>query len=155
MKESKKFLLIGCAAILGWFFVFILIHELGHLIAYVLSGCKIDSFKIDLMAISLLSECNSPEKLAIISVSGTLLSLVFWILLAQWKKNYWTSVSRFMTVFTESLNWTFGAFIYSSDMKTFSTAIGINPILLALIILPIAIISIAFLNKELKKKYEN
>jgi hypothetical protein len=148
---EKKFFLAFLFLIL-WVIIFCFMHELGHIIGMLITNTEIIGIQINPMAINIIYNAFvSPEKLIVISILGSITSVLFWVVISIVKKNYLTCLMRFIAILIESLQWSLGIFAYSSDIKTFSQVLEMSPLVVMLILLPFLIISVYFSYRSLKK----
>ena len=148
---NKKYFL-GFLFLILWVITFCFIHEFGHIIGMLITNTEIIGIQINPMAISIIYyDVISPEKLVIISILGSITSVLFWVIISIVKKSFLTCLLRFVAILIEGLQWSLGTFVYSSDIKTFSQALEINPLITMLVLLPFLILSVYISYKSLKK----
>jgi len=136
-----------------WGILYGIIHECGHIICMIFCGCESYEIEINAMYVGITSICM-PEYTLIISVSGSLLSIIVWLLISIIKRNMYTSLTFFMTMFVEGLSWCLGGFIYLSDAKIFALSLGFDPVLFSISLLPIFIVLIYLLYFNLIHKID-
>ena len=151
-NTNKRVFLVSLFFIL-YVILFCFIHEIGHIIGFLITNAELIEVQINPMYISIIYyDVLIPlEKLVVISALDSIISVLFWIVISIVKKNYLTCLLMFVTILIESLQWCLGAFLYSSDIKTFSRALEINPLVVMLILLPFLTLSIYFSYIRLKK----
>ena len=123
---------------------FLLIHEMGHIIACVLVGGQFEGFgfkEFESVGLGICSNCDFDykdiSKIVIKALAGSLTTITFTTIIAQLKKSFFTSYFQLISIFIEGSSWIVGGWLPASDVINFCKILNLDAKIFGLHLIPL------------------